>query len=135
MIRLIFTAHATIPDSDPHRLGLATRGPPPQRARGRPCGKHALRSAAIAAAAQSRRVSVRPVWRLTILLIGCGRVGFDTAPSDAVPGDSPAGDAAMVSLADHMSCGQPVLLDAGNHLAHDTLVWAATPLGECRATS
>jgi hypothetical protein len=70
------------------------------------------------------------VWRLTILLIGCGRVGFDRAPSDAVSVDSPAGDAAMVSLADHMSCGQPVLLDAGNHLAHDTLVWAATPLGE-----
>jgi hypothetical protein len=70
------------------------------------------------------------VWRLTILLIGCGRVGFDTAPSDAVSGDSPAADAAMVSLADHMSCGQPVLLDAGNHLAHDTLVWASTPVGE-----
>lgn len=70
------------------------------------------------------------MWRLTILLIGCGRVGFDTGPSDSVSGDSPAGDAAMVSLADTMSCGQPVLLDAGNHLAHDTLVWAATPLGE-----
>jgi hypothetical protein len=71
------------------------------------------------------------VWRLTILLIGCGRVGFEPgAPSDAAPGDSPAADAAMVSLADKMSCGQPVLLDAGNHLAHDTLVWVDSPLGE-----
>jgi hypothetical protein len=71
---------------------------------------------------------VPAVWRLTILLIGCGRVGFDlTAPSDAGSGDSPD---AMVSLADRMSCGQPVLLDAGNHLAHDTLVWASTSRGE-----
>lgn len=70
---------------------------------------------------------MRAVWRLAIVPIGCGRVGFDLT-ADAVPGDS--ADAAMASLADRMSCGQPVLLDAGNHLPHDTLVWASTPRGE-----
>jgi hypothetical protein len=70
---------------------------------------------------------------LLISLIGCGRVGFDAAgqaPIDATADGAPGSDAAMPSLADHLPCGQQMLLDTGNHLAHDTLVWVTSPAGE-----
>lgn len=63
------------------------------------------------------------VWRLTILLIGCGRVAFD-APHDA---PSPDG---VSSLADRLPCDTPFALDGGGHLAHDVLAWVNDAQGD-----
>jgi hypothetical protein len=66
------------------------------------------------------------MWRMAILLIGCGRVGFDaTARSDAAPPD-----VAVRSLADSLPCDTPVLLDGGGHLPHDVLAWVNTPAAD-----
>jgi hypothetical protein len=65
------------------------------------------------------------MWRMAILLMGCGRIGFDaTTSTDAEPDGVPS------SLAEDLPCDTPVLLDSGGHLPHDVLVWANTPHGD-----
>jgi hypothetical protein len=69
------------------------------------------------------------VWRITLLLIGCGRIGFDV-PSDAAAVDGAAADGAPPSIAEGLACGVQKLLDGGGHMPHDVLAWVNDAQGD-----